>query len=65
MIVSDTTNKYGVRIQTFADGSSHVVESPEVERRREIATLMAKVRINQAMGVESPVMRARIAELTK
>ena len=37
----------------------------QIAHDRELATLQFKVRVNKAMGVESPVMSARIAELSE
>jgi hypothetical protein len=64
-MISDMTNGYGVRIQTFDDGSSAVVVDEATALRRERATLAFKVRVNKALGVASPKMEARIAELSR
>ena len=64
-IVSDKTSEYGVRIQTYADGYAEVFRTAEEIKRGQIATLRFKIRANDLMGVDSPVMRAALAELTR
>jgi hypothetical protein len=49
------------------NGKWQIVEetrTPEqIARDREASTIAAKIRVNAAMGVDSPNMKARLAEL--
>ena len=52
-------------VRQMADGSSHVYQDAETYRRRSVATLRHKIAVNDRFGVDSPKMRARLAELSR